>query len=231
MKRGLLLAMVIVLGASSAFAGSLSGVVTLGVKAPAMEKIKVEKDQNVCGTERAPEKLILSGSNGIANAVITVTGVTGGKTLAVPAKKIEFVQEKCKFQPHVLIIPKGAEIDILNNDPITHNIHTFARKNQSINKAQPASLKKFSSPKFDEVEQIKVQCDIHRGLMSAWFIVADSPYTVVSDANGKFNIGDIPAGTYKVEIWHEALGKEIKEVTIGGADTKMDVSLMPKKKE
>ena len=218
-------------GTSLVFAGSLSGVVTLGVKAPPLKAIIIDKDQEVCGKERLNDKLILSKDMGIANAVITIEGVTGGKKLEAPAKKIEFTQQKCEFRPHVLIIPKGAKIDVVNNDPITHNIHTFAKKNTTINKAQPASLKRFTSPKFEEAERIKVQCDIHRGLMSAWFLVVDSPYTVISDVNGKFNIPDVPPGTYKVEIWHEALGKEVKDVTITAGDTKLDVAMMPQQKK
>jgi plastocyanin len=231
MKKGFILAIGVaaIWGVSSAQAGSVSGTIKLGVAAPEMKMIKVDKDTEVCGTEeRAPEKLILSKDKGVANAVITIKGVQGGKKLD-PSKKIEFNQKKCQFQPHILIIPKGAEIDIINNDPITHNIHTFPKENAPLNKAQPTSLKKITSPKFEVAEVIKVQCDIHRGLMSAWFVVADSPYTVVSDASGNFKITDVPDGTYQVEIWHEALGKETKEVTIKGGDAKLDVSLSPKK--
>ena len=208
-------------------AGSLSGSIKLGVDAPKLPVIKIDKDTEVCGTERASEKLILSKDKGVANAVITIKGVTGGAKL--DPKKVEFSQKKCQFVPHVLVIAKGSEIDIINNDPITHNIHTFPKENAPLNKAQPTSLKKITSPKFEVPETIKVQCDIHRGLMSAWFIVADSPYTVVSDASGNFKIANVPDGTYQVEIWHEALGKETKEVTIKGGDSKLDVSLSPKK--
>jgi len=230
MNKSFVVAMVLVtgVGVATVQAGSLSGSIKLGVDAPKLPMIKIDKDTNICGTERASEKLILSKDKGVANAVIAITGVKGGKTLDA-SKKIEFIQKKCQFQPHVLIIPKGAEIDILNADPITHNIHTFPKENAPLNKAQPTTLKKITSPKFEVAETIKVQCDIHRGLMSAWFVVADSPYTVVSDASGNFKISDVPDGTYQVEIWHEALGKETKEVTIKGGDVKLDVSLSPKK--
>ncbi len=231
MKQSVFVAMVLVagFGISPVQAGSVSGTIKLGVAAPEMKMIKVDKDTAVCGSaDRAPEKLILSKDKGVANAVITIKGVTGGKSLDA-SKKIEFKQKKCKFDPHVLVIPKGATIDILNGDPITHNIHTFPKENAPLNKAQPTSLPKITSPKFEVAEVIKVQCDIHRGLMSAWFVVADSPYTVVSDASGNFKISDVPDGTYQVEIWHEALGKETKEITVKGGDAKLDVSLSPKK--
>jgi plastocyanin len=230
MKKGLALGLLsVILGVSPAMAGSLSGSVKLGVDAPPEKTVKIDKDVEVCGKERASEKLILSKDKGIANAVITIKGVTGGKALTIPTKPIEFSQKGCKFHPHVVVIPKGATINVINNDPITHNIHTFPKENAPINKAQPTSLKQFTSPAFSVAETIKVQCDIHRGLMSAWFIVSDSAYTAVSSADGKFNIADVPDGTYQVEIWHEALGKETKEVTIKGGDAKLDVALSPKK--
>jgi plastocyanin len=229
MKKIFVVAITLLAGSISiAQAGSLSGTIKLGVDAPAMKSIIIDKDVEICGKERASEKLILSKDKGVANAVITIKGVKGGKALDA-SKKIEFVQKKCQFVPHVLVIPKGSEIDILNNDPITHNIHTFPKDNAPLNKAQPVVLKKITSPKFEFAETIKVQCDIHRGLMSAWFIVTDSPYVAVSDASGKFNIGDVPDGTYQVEIWHEALAKETKEITIKGGEAKLDVSLSPKK--
>ncbi len=209
--------------------GSLSGEIKLSGSAPELKKIEVTKDQEVCGKDRMPETLLLSKSKGVANAVVIIKDVKG-KKLDVPAKNLEFTQKECRFVPHVLTIPVGAAIDILNKDPITHNIHTFPIENAPINKAQPKSLPKITSPKFEVPEIIKVQCDIHRGLMSAWFVVADNPYTAVTDADGRFKIAAIPDGTYKVEIWHELLMKQTKEITIkGGQEAKLDVALEAKK--
>jgi len=209
--------------------GSLSGEVKLSGVAPVIKKIEITKDTEVCGKERMPETLLLSKGKGVANTVIIVKDVKG-KKLDAPAKNLEITQKGCQFQPHVTTIAVGGAIDILNKDPITHNIHTFPIENAPLNKAQPKSLPKISSPKFEFPEIIKVQCDIHRGLMSAWFVVADNPYTVVSDADGKFKVAGIPEGTYKVEIWHELLGKQTKEITIkGGQEAKLDVAMEAKK--
>lgn len=209
--------------------GSLSGEIKLSGHAPAIKKIEITKDQEVCGKERMPETLLLSKSKGVANVVVMIKDVKG-KKLEAPAKNIEFVQKDCRFMPHMVTIPVGAALDIFNKDPITHNIHTFPIENAPINKAQPKTLPKITSPKLEVPEIIKVQCDIHRGLMSAWFVVADNPYTVVTDADGKFKVAGIPEGTYKVEIWHELLMKQTKEITIkGGQEAKLDVALESKK--
>ncbi len=234
MKQGRVLGSLVILGlvfgATVAFAGegSLSGTISLSGDAPEVKVVQITKDQEVCGKERKPDTLILKGKN-VANAVVTIKGVTGGKKLDVPAKNIEFVQKDCQFQPHVMIVPVGAALDILNKDPITHNIHTFPKENTPLNKAQPKTLPKVTSPKFEFAEIVKVQCDIHRGLMSAFFVVADSPYTAISDADGRFKIAGIPPGDYEVEIWHELLGKQTQKVTIGdGKEAKLDVALAKK---
>ena len=43
--------------------------------------------------------------------------------------------------------------------------------------------------------------------MSAYIVVADSPFVAVSDESGAFTIHGVPAGTYTVTVWHEALGE------------------------
>jgi Carboxypeptidase regulatory-like domain len=49
---------------------------------------------------------------------------------------------------------------------------------------------------------VKVFCDAHPH-MFAWMVVHDSPYVAVSDERGAFRIDNVPAGTYKVTMWHE----------------------------
>ena len=220
----------VMIGVASAFAaeGSLSGTISLSGDAPEVKVLQITKDQEVCGKERKLDTLILSGKN-VVNAVINVKDVKTGKKIEVPSKNIEFIQKGCQFKPHVLIVPVGSTLDILNQDPLTHNIHTFPKENTPLNKAQPKTLPKIVSPKFEIPETIKVQCDIHRGLMSAWFIVTDHPYMALSDAGGKFKITGLPEGEYEVEIWHEMLGKQTQKVAIkGGQTAKLDVALAKK---
>ena len=39
--------------------------------------------------------------------------------------------------------------------------------------------------------------------MKAWVMVADHPYFAVTDANGNFEINNVPDGTYEVMFWQE----------------------------
>lgn len=45
-----------------------------------------------------------------------------------------------------------------------------------------------------------------------------------------FRIQDVPAGTYKLQVWHEAMGTQTKEVTVKGEEeVRVVFELTPKK--
>jgi hypothetical protein len=50
--------------------------------------------------------------------------------------------------------------------------------------------------------------------------VVSHPYFAVSAGGGKFELKDVPPGTYTVEAWHEKLGTQSQSVTLGDKDSK-----------
>jgi plastocyanin len=207
--------------------GSISGTVKLSGTAPAVKAIDVTKDKEVCGKSgRLVEEALLVGSKGgIQYAVVSVTGVAKGKKWA--SERFTFDQKNCRFDPHVLVVKAGAPVDVLNSDGILHNLHTYSDKNAAFNVAMPKFKKKLEKS-FAAPEMIRVACDAH-SWMAGWIVVSESPYTVVTDADGNFKLGDVPPGTYKVEIWHEKLGMVTKEVTVKAKeDSKLGVDLAVK---
>jgi len=213
--------------------GTIVGEVKLDGPVPPPKMVQIDKDVNVCGKEpRALPTLIVSPAKAIENAVVSIKDIKKGKKLEVPAKKMELAQKHCTFVPHVSIIPlgpKGSSISILNDDPITHNVHTFSFDNAPVNQAQPKTVKEITAS-FEAPETIKVQCDIHTKWMSAWLITADHPYYAVTDAGGKFKLTDVPAGTYQLQAWQESLGMQAKEVVVKpGGETRVVFELKLKK--
>ncbi len=203
--------------------GSVSGVVKAAGQPPAPKPIEVNKDQAVCGKSQPAESLILGAGNAVKNAVIRLTNISRGKPLDTAAKVV-LDQAKCRFVPHVVVVPVGATLEIKNSDPITHNVHTFSIENDPINKAQPKTVPIIPT-KFTAPEIVKTQCDIHKW-MGTWIVAADHPYYVVTDDKGQFKLADVPPGTYQMEIWHETLGKVTKEVTVkANADASVSVEL------
>jgi plastocyanin len=180
--------------------------------APVIEKLKVNKDTEKCGTETAIEKVVVGGNKGLANAVVSVADGKGATT----AKKAVLDQKGCKFNPHVVAMMPG-EIEIKNSDDILHNLHTYSTANPSINKAQP-KFKKVMTEKFEKPEIIKVTCDVHSWMLG-WIAVMPHPFFGVTDNNGVTKIENVPPGKHKVEVWHETLGKQEKDVEVKAGQT------------
>jgi plastocyanin len=191
--------------------GSIEAAVTFAGQ-PVIEKLKVNKDTEKCGTEATIPKVVVGSNKGLAHAVVSVAGAKGAPT----AKKATLDQHGCKFVPHVVAMTPG-ELDIKNSDDILHNIHTYSTANPSINKAQP-KFKKVMTEKFEKPEIIKVTCDVHSWMLG-WIAVMPHPFFGVTDANGVTKIDNVPPGKHTVEVWHETLGKQTKEVEVKAGQT------------
>src|SRR5437868_14444463 len=81
------------------------GTVEVEVKyngAPQVEKLKVNKDTEKCGTETTIEKVVVGGNKGLANAVASAPGAKGARKA-----KAVIDQHGCKFVPHVAAMQPG----------------------------------------------------------------------------------------------------------------------------
>ena len=198
--------------------GTIEATVTFA-GAPVVEKLKVNKDTEKCGTEAVIEKVVVGPNKGLANAVVSVPGAKG----AAKAMKATVDQHGCKFVPHVTAMTPG-ELDLKNSDDILHNIHTYSTANPSINKAQP-KFKKLMTEKFEKPEFVKLTCDVHSWMLG-WVAVMPNPFFGVTDAGGNAKIENVPPGKYTVEAWHETLGKQSKEVEVkAGQSTKVAIEM------
>jgi plastocyanin len=198
--------------------GTVTGTVTYAGTAAAPKKLEVTKDVAVCGKEgHVDESLVVGANKGIKDVVVSIKGVSQGKSMDALGASFVLDQKVCAYKPHVLVAPIKKPVKILNSDGILHNIHTYGKKNPPKNIAQP-KFKKELTETFAQPEAIPVKCDVH-GWMSAWIIAVDHPYYAVTDATGKFTIADVPAGTYTVEFWQEKLGIQTKQVTVAASGT------------
>jgi plastocyanin len=187
--------------------------------APVVEKMKINKDTEVCGKEATVEKVVVGSNKGLAHAVVSVPTAKG----QAKAVKGEIDQKGCKFTPHVVAMMPG-EIDIKNSDGVLHNIHTYSTGNPPINKAQP-KFKKVMTEKFEKPEVIKVTCDVHSWMLG-WVAVVPTPFFGVSTDSGVVKIDNVPAGKHKVEVWHETLGQQSKDVEVkAGQATKVSFEM------
>lgn len=206
--------------------GSIVGAVKVAGSPPAPKVLKVNKDTQACGSEKKSEDLMVGPNKEVQWAVVSVAGAKG--PAPKPAKKPTLDQKGCHFQPHVLLVPAGAEVEVLNPDGVLHNIHSRAAVNSSVNKAQPKFKKTMGVVFGEKPEIIRVNCDAH-SWMQGWIVVTGHPYYAVTDEKGAFKLENVPPGKHTIEVWHETLGKVTKEVEVkAGAETKVAFELATK---
>ena len=128
------------------------------------------------------------------------------------------------FVPHVLAITIGTTVDFPNSDVTYHNVF-------SLSKARSFDLGRYAAGRskavtFDRPGVVRVFCDIHSH-MNAFILVFGHRFFAVTDAEGRYRIDGIPAGTYTVRVWNEAVPGLSRAVTIppSGGDVVLDVTL------
>lgn len=175
---------------------------------------------------RTDRSLQISEDRGIAHCVVTVN--VEGVEVEIPEEALELDQKGCRFEPHVLVVPKGAKVAFLNSDETSHNVHIKCVLNDDFN--QTVIGGKRVEMTFDEAENVKVDCDMH-SWMSAWVVVTEATHWAVTDADGHFALEDLPPGTHEATVWHEKLGKETVEIVVGddGEAEAVEVELEKKK--
>ena len=212
-------AMVLCLGAAPALAGppgTLAGTVRLAGPPPARPPLPVYKSHQVCGDSVPDERLVVGPGGGLRYAVVTVEGVRGGKK---PEREATIVLDNraCRFQPHVQAAEVGQWLDIRNSDPILHNADARLGKDTLFNVALPPD--RHVRKPLARAGLVAFTCDVRHTWMSAFIAVAEHPYHTVTDAEGAYEIRDLPPGTYTVRVWHEELGTQERPVTITAGET------------
>ncbi|MCE2393182.1 hypothetical protein J4G02_01050 [Candidatus Poribacteria bacterium] len=225
--------------ASLTYAGTITGTVMYDGEAPARPAMQATKDQHCVDSLKngKSEALVVSKGKGIKNVVVYLRA--RGAKPTIPTKNPVMDQVNCMYYPHVLVVTAGTTIDVTSSDPVAHNVHSHATKNEAPNWQIPGPGKKLPL-KLEKREAIKFTCDIHNW-MTGYIFVTDNDYYAVtgykdkdgkwisSDAyegssdTGAYMIKDVPAGKYRAIAWHEELG-ETKAQVVEVADGDVEIN-------
>ncbi|HEX6436995.1 MAG TPA: hypothetical protein VF182_07675 [Candidatus Binatia bacterium] len=195
--------------------GQLRGSVLLSGKYQPPDPLKVVKSRSFCGLSVPNETLIVDQSGGLRNAVVILRPID--RTVKVYPSRILLDNKQCAFIPHVQIAGIGSELLLKNSDPILHTVHARLGKETLFNVGLPRWRQ--VSKILDRVGVIRIDCDVLHTWMTAAIVVVSSPYFAVTDETGFFNIQEIPAGKYELEIWHEVLGSKTAQISIPQSGT------------
>lgn len=229
--------------------GSISGVVNFkgDVPPPIMQDLSKEKNFDFCSRHPnvkdgvRPIYKVMVNDGKLLNAVVYIENIEQGKAWSQEPIKFDF--KDCDIFPRVSIVrktPKGQKeglVAIENHDAdVLHNPHGYnvrgAQRITLFNKPLPSkgsvadvtkNLKRLKQKKDDH---FFLQCDQHN-FMEADAKIVWNPYYSITGKDGSFTLDQVPAGKYKVTVWHPYAGTATSEVSVSaGADAKMDFALM-----
>jgi len=133
-------------------------------------------------------------------AVIWLNPVFPHTFPAAAPGKFTLTQKNKMFTPHLLVVPVGSTVAFPNADPFFHNVFSlFDGRRFDLGLYEAGSSR---SVTFSREGVSYIFCDIHAE-MSAVVIALATPLYGQADAEGLFDIQNVPDGEYDLHVWIE----------------------------
>jgi plastocyanin len=174
---------------------------------PSMAPYNVSKEHDICapGGKNPPQETLVvdSASGGIKNVAIFLRSASRvHESARAQTEPIDFDQKSCVFLTHVLAVGVGQPIHIKNSDPTGHNTKIEGRANK-FNQTIPSGASIPFTPQREEAAPAPITCSIHPWMI-AYMLPRANGYFAVTDAEGRFEIANLPAGEpIEFQVWHE----------------------------
>lgn len=197
-------------------AATVTGTVTYTGAVPQLRPVTMDADPQCAAMHDGPvpnQVLWLGDGNTLGNVFVKVASGHEDKQWEAPTEPAVIDQEGCIYKPHVMGVMAGQPLRFLNSDELLHNVHGLPEENREFNLGMPATVEQ-SDVRLEQPEPLfPVKCDVHPWMQS-YVAVMSHPYFAVTDEDGRFEIDNLPAGTYELEAWHERLGTQTATVTV-----------------
>ena len=153
------------------------------------------------------------GARDLAQAVVWLEAP---RRLAVPASNSApaagaIAMRGREFLPHVRVVRAGGAVAFPNDDPFNHNVFsntTLGAFDLGLYKHGATRAAPFQRPGV-----YPIYCNIHHRMVS--FVVAvPTPWATQPDADGRFALTGVPAGSYVLHAWHERAGEVTQQVEV-----------------
>jgi hypothetical protein len=192
--------------------GTISGTVKWSGPVPRSLEFPITKDPKICDPDSQKttdlERLIVGPDGGVANTVVYLKNISSGKALELPEQRRHLDQKKCRYLPHILLVPENGTLSMMSSDATLHTIHMdgAATFNLPFPFTDRVTTRTMSSPGI-----VHLRCNGGHVWMNAEMMVVAHPYYAVTDESGRFQLTDVPPGTYQIVAWHEGWGLAGKE--------------------
>ena len=146
----------------------------------------------------------------VEDAVVELLPLNADAAVSSSGQK-EMSQQDRTFIPFVLTVPKGTRVNFPNLDRTRHHVYSFSEP-------KPFELKLYvGTPQepvlFDKPGIVALGCNIH-DYMQAFIYVSDSSHARVTDSEGQASFTGLPAGNYRLRVWHPWQNGELLETAL-----------------
>jgi len=148
----------------------------------------------------------------LRDAVVVAESTQSGQRPAPPAEAT-ILQEKMKFVPAVSVVHLSTKVRFTNQDTWDHHVKggLVATGNRYV-KPDEGYAFRLAGRKAERPVSSNVQtytelgpqllgCHLH-GSMQGHLYVTDSPWSAVTDADGRVKLPSVPYGPVRVRVWH-----------------------------
>lgn len=156
-------------------------------------------------------------------------------------------QEKMQFIPAVSLVPVGAKVRFINNDPWDHHVRSspagmgqfnatnagFELRLEGKSEGKPAKSSDITLDKAGVLGATLMGCFIH-GSMRGYVYASESPWAAKTSAEGFATFEDLPDGVAQVKVWQadQLIDVPMQTATVGPALAKniVQLSVLPRKR-
>lgn len=133
-------------------------------------------------------------------------------------------QVDLRFVPQVVAVLPGTTVAFPNSDPILHNVFSPGGPGRGFDLGTypPGEAR---SRRFLESGIHVILCHVHPEMV-AYVAVVPTPYHAVVDEAGRFAMGGVPEGRYKLKVWlARRVSAERELVVRGGGVARVELQL------
>jgi plastocyanin len=113
-------------------------------------------------------------------------------------------QVNLTFVPDVLVIPVHSTVQFPNSDAVSHQVYSFSPARQfqlPLYRGKP-----YPPVQFDQPGVVTLGCNIHDNMLG-YIVVTTAPYFGRADDRGEWTVQEMPAGRFRVNVWHPLLNE------------------------
>jgi plastocyanin len=169
----------------------------------------------------------------LADAAVFAEPLAGTPVRArgrAPAAHVAIEQRGREFIPWMTVVQTGTSVDFPNNDTVRHHVYSFSEPKRFEIKLYAG--KPGQPIVFDKPGQVDIGCNIH-DWMEAHVLVVDTPYFARTGADGRATLAGVPAGRYRLRLWHplQKAAAAPDEIEIGDVPVRLTLVLDARARE